>query len=445
VKPGAWIPFAARVAALTALLAGLGGCALTRPDEAPPLRPVQAFEPLPASPARVATRSLSGEARFAGLSGVEIEARTRALADVHVGSFLGQPTGAVSATARSVRIHHRSYLHRAETRGGLILVAGFTEGVAHYQELIHDLVAQGWSVYMHDHRGQGFSTRLLAAPQDADKGHIDQFDHLVADLGQFVQAVRARRAGKPGPLVALAHSMGGAVLALHLARERHDTPLAAAALVTPMFEPTIAGTGVDAAAGRWCDRYAVHLPMQLPWLSTPRVQGEPFDQARAAYEARAARGLGLENDLTHSVPRLLRRWADRALTCEAMTDATSRVHCGHVNAKVEGPTLRWVAQACSAAREARGPRAADITVPLLLLQGGQDSVVEPMAQQLFCARVAGCRGWVLPQARHGIFYEEDTLRGPALAAVLDFFDEVAPSNAITRAQPAGPAARGSLR
>lgn len=421
----AWRQRLARAGGAILAAAGLSGCAIS-PADAPPQRPVQAFEPLLVPAAEVAARGFSSETRFTGQSGVDIEARTRALADVHVGSFLGEPTGAMTATARPVRIHHRSYVHRRETRGGIVLVGGFTEGVAHYQELIHDLVAQGWSVYMHDHRGQGFSTRLLAGPEDADKGHIDQFDHLVADLGQFVQAVRERRAGKPGPLVGLAHSMGGAVLALHLARERHGTPLAAAALVTPMFEPTIAGTGIDAAAGRWCDRYAVRLPMQLPGLSAPRVQGQPFDAARAAYEAEAARGNGLQNDLTHSVPRLLRRWADRALTCEAMTDSTTRVHCGHTDAKVEGPTLRWVAQACSAAREARGPLAAQITVPVLLLQGGQDSVVEPQAQQVFCARVDSCRGRVLPQARHALFVEQDSLRSPALTAILGFFDEVAP-------------------
>lgn len=411
-------------------LAGLAAALLAGCSTPPPAPPALPFATLAVPAARVAALQLSSEARFEGLGAPQIEARTRALADVHIGSFLGQPTGAMAATARPVRIHHRSYVHRAETRGGIVLVADFTEGVAHYQELIHDLVAQGWSVYMHDHRGQGWSTRLLTAPEDADKGHLDQFDHLVADLGQFVQTVRAQRAGKPGPLVAIAHSMGGAVLALHLARERHGSPFAAAALVTPMFEPHIGSTGrgprLDRAAERWCDRYAVRLPVQLPGLSTPRVEGLPFDEARAAFEAQAARGEGAANHLTHSVPRLLRRWADRALACAAMADATTHVHCGHADAKLEGPTLRWVTQACSAAREARGPLAAQITVPLLVLQGGQDGVVEPLAQQQFCAQAPGCRGRVQPQARHGLLFESDELRGPALAAVLGFFDEVAP-------------------
>jgi lysophospholipase len=371
----------------------------------------------------------SPEARFAGASWTQIEAATMRLAERQIGSFMGQPH---AQDGTPVRIHYRTYLNRRETRGAVVLVPGFTEGLTLYQEVAHDLVRQGYSVYIHDHRGQGFSTRLLKGPDEGDKGHIDRFVHLVDDLERFMsgiaaqrEAAAARKGRKALPLFGLAHSMGGAVLSLHLARQGAATPLAAAALITPMHEPRLEGLGVtvDRLLTRWCDDGGTDLAVQLPLLSATRVRGEGFDAEEAVFMAKADRQ---DNDMSHSVPRLLRTWEYRRGRCTG-------VHCAHPDARVAGPTLRWVAQACAGSRESRGPAAAAIAVPVLLVSGGQDTVVRNDAQVAFCNQVNAdttrpprCRLLDLPESRHALLQERDDLRNAALAAALATFAAAPP-------------------
>lgn len=375
-----------------------------------------AFEPLPdPPPASAATASsappqrIVRESRTAGRSWSELEASVMRRAARTVGSFDGVP----QPDGRAVRIHYRWYEQRGPARGGVIVVPGRTEGLALYQETLLDLVRNGWSVYVHDHRGQGFSSRLL----DDDRGHVHEFDDYVRDLDRFAAAVRERRAarGDTGPLHVLAHSMGGAVVSLWLQQPGHG--IARAALVTPMHEPLTASgpePGVlERMAQAYCDRPLLAGLPPLGSLSTAYVTGGDFD-------AQAAQARFEGNDLTHSPSRWQRHQQARR---EARCDGP---HCGHDTAKVGGPTLRWFNQSCDASRRARGEGARAIAIPVLLLQGSADTIVSPLAQQAFCAEVnaggrGSCTGHVLPDARHAVLIEADRWRVPALRAILAFF------------------------
>ena len=393
---------ACTVAALAALLLGHTAAPGAASDD-------PGFDAL--EPARGAY-ALGGEADLAAYPGwSDLEAATIKQAPLTRGAFSG---------VANAKIHYRLYQHRSETRGGVVLVAGRTEGLVMYQELIRDLVANGYSVYIHDHRGQGFSQRLLAS--DPTMGYVENFDDYVQDLAHFIDGpVRAARAGRDRPLFLLAHSMGGAVSALYLEHPR-DSGIAAAALVTPMMAPwadSAPGAGlVSKAADAYCDGYAVDVA-GFGWLLGDKyADGAPFDEQYAAVRAAPP---GTPNDLTHSALRFARHW-------QARNDARCEgADCGAPNAKVGGLSYRWFNQACYASELARS-QAGQIGMPVLLLQGENDTVVKPSAQQEFCrnlnnARGSGyCVGRTVKMALHSLFIEADAYRAPALQRVLGFFD-----------------------
>jgi len=381
-------------------------CCLCLPAAA---APDDAFAPLQAG---AAAYRLGREADLAAYPGWgDLEAATARQAPPTRGAFVG---------AAGVKIHYRLYRNRSETRGGVVVVAGRTEALATYQELIRDLVANGYSVYIHDHRGQGFSQRLLS--DDTTIGYVDEFRYYVDDLAAFIAGpVRAARAADPRPLFLLAHSMGGTVAALYL-EATQASGIAAAALVTPMMEPWTAGGGhpslIDRLADAYCTRYSIDSERPGP-LAERYLDGAPFDEQYAAVRAAPP---GTRNELTHSALRFARHWQARN---DARCDGAD---CGSPHAKVGGVSVRWFNQACAAGERARGEAAAKITLPVLLLQGGSDTVVEPRAQREFCrhlnqAHGAGyCVGRTVPQALHSLFIEADAYRVPALQRVLGFFD-----------------------
>ncbi len=91
-------------------------------------------------------------------------------------------------------------------------------------------------IYVLDHRGQGFSPRLL---DDPGKAHVGDFADYVADLQAVAEAVledtKALGAAADSPLWYMSNSMGGAIGLGYFQAMGADNPFTAAALVGPMI------------------------------------------------------------------------------------------------------------------------------------------------------------------------------------------------------------------
>ena len=269
-----------------------------------------------------------------------------------------------------------------DERGALVVLSGRTEFMAKYAEFFFDLKDSGYSFYIHDHRGQGASGRMLADP---GKGYVDAFDDYTADFARFMEIVVRRRPHQR--LFIVSHSMGGAV-ALRYLGTRPAAGVSGLVLCSPMLRINTSP-----------------LPYRLARLTARAISAVglggmylfgtgPYDPADPAYGA----------DLTHSAARL-----SRTLALVAKDPANA----------LGGPTFRWLGEAFGAADDILA-RAGDYTLPILLCQGGSDSVVVARAARRFCDEAPACVYHEIPGAYHELLMESDRYRDPVMKGIRQF-------------------------
>jgi len=275
---------------------------------------------------------------------------------------------------QKVRIAWRSFVvPPAVEKGTLVISSGRTESMLIYDELIADFNAHGYSVYIHDHAGQGLSSRLI---DDPEKSYVDDFRRYVADLTQFVKTVKGR------PLYLVAHSMGGGIASLCLEDNDCGSQFKAAVLVTPMHAPKMPGWAIPGAK-----------VMRL-------VHASGYALGQGPYRATET------SDITHSSARLRR---------------VHEAYDKYPTARLGGPTHAWLVAASNAGRSAV-EHATSVKVPVLIIQAGNDTAVDNAAQGEFCKQAPHCTGFLLERSYHAVFNESDEFRAPALAKIVEFLD-----------------------
>lgn len=280
----------------------------------------------------------------------------------------------------------------------VVVLPGRREYIEKYQEIADDLTARGCSAGVVEWRAHGLSDGRRA--DDRQKHHLDDFARPVDDLEAVLDAVDAAAAGsppgagpprKPPPRVLLAHSMGGLIAALHLAR-RPDR-YAGAILCAPMFDvavrpwPRAAARIVAAAACvlGFGERYAFS-------------QGK-YDPAEAVFHP--------DNPLTGDPDRyavLQRDWAARP------------------EMRLGGVTFGWLRAAFRAMDDLRAGRPAldRATLPVLILSPTADRVVDPCAHAATARRFPNARVVDIDGAAHELLMERDVFRRQAWRVVDDF-------------------------
>ncbi|WEF11830.1 lysophospholipase L2 [Pectobacterium actinidiae] len=270
----------------------------------------------------------------------------------------------------------------------VVVFSGRIESYVKYSEVAYDLFHRGYDVLIMDHRGQGRSGRVL---QDAHRGHVVRFSDYVDDADTLCQQ-------HIGPKnytrrFALAHSMGGAILAQLLIRQPETFD--AVALCAPMFGIRLP---LPHCVAGWIVDWAERRPAMRDYYAIGTGQWRPLPYRM--------------NVLTHSRERYQR---------------SIRFYADSPDLRIGGPTYHWVREAILAGKQLLA-QANAVTTPLLLLQAGEERVVDNRSQNVFSQALAQSGNanssdvlQVIHGARHEILFETDNLRAQAFALILAHF------------------------
>jgi lysophospholipase len=258
--------------------------------------------------------------------------------------------------------------------GSVVLSPGRTEHLEKYVEVVHELIQRGFSVVVHDWRGQGLSDRLTG---DRWRGHAQGFDDFLSDFKILIDVFEDRL---PHPRMAVSHSMGGCLTLMAVARgeARFDGMI----LSAPMLGILTRGQPYFVARG-------------LAWLMTRIGRGGDYVLG-GAYDPFVG---DLETDgLTHDQARY-----DRT---RAQMLAERDLVLGNV-------TWGWLDSALRAVEWlGRGDAIAKVDIPVTVVAAGDDRLVDNRALRVVTARLPHGRYVEIPGALHEILMETDELRAP---------------------------------
>ena len=278
---------------------------------------------------------------------------------------------------------------RRHARGTVLLMTGRAEFLEKYEETVDTLLARGFQVIGFDWRNQGLSDRPLPNRQIH---HLTDFNRLTQDLDEILEGVVTPLAD--GPLIMLAHSMGGMPGTLHLLQ--HPDRYAAAVFSAPMY-----------------DFFTGPIPRRLA-----AALAEHLCQAGRAEEYALWQG---DYKSFHGVFTPFNFFTSDRRRFAVFHDAFR----SRPELRVGGVSFGWIRAALRASdylqHEAPLER---VTTPVLILSAPGDLIVRSTAHRLVAARLGNATLKSYADAKHELLMECDAIRDRIWADIDDFLADI---------------------
>jgi acylglycerol lipase len=252
------------------------------------------------------------------------------------------------------RIYYQHWRPEGEPKAVLLVVHGLPEHSGRYLNIVNHFVPRGYGVYGIDHLGHGRS--------DGTRVHVDRFSDLIEPVEIYFDMIRSWHPGRP--VFMIGHSMGGLITSVFLLD--HQDECSGAILSAPAVK-----------VSESISRFAIFTGKLLSKL-TPK-----------------AGLLALDATAISKDPMVVKAYLDDPL-----------VHTGRVTARLASEIL--------GAMQRVSTEAATLRLPMLLIQGSRDRLVDPGGAQMLYAQAASIDKTI--KVYDGLFHE--VFNEPERAVVL---------------------------
>lgn len=309
-----------------------------------------------------------------------LSTETQLSEDVYAGkieSFYEEGLEGVFVGKEAIPIYYKIFQQVASNSPAILISAGRTEAAVKYKELIFDLFRLGFSVYIHDHRGQGLSGRMT---EDPDMGYVDKFQYYIDDMKAFYDRFVATE--QHNNIYLLAHSMGGAIGITYL--EQYPEDFSAAAFSSPM------------------------LGLVTPTCGAVRILTDK-EPEYAAGQGKYKEVPFEKNEVTGS--RIRYRRIDEAFAKDP-------------EARLGGATYQWVDRSCKQF-DYMNSHIDKIETPFILFSADHEQIVDTEAHEEFIDRAKEldkeCIAYLVENAQHELFVEKDEQRIATINQIISFY------------------------
>ncbi len=177
-----------------------------------------------------------------------------------------------------VPLFAQSWLPDETVKAVIAIVHGFGEHSGRYMNVVNTLVPQGFAVFGFDHRGHGKSP--------GQRGHIMHWKEYVEDVDRFLQFIRETE--KDAPIFLLGHSMGGLIVlnyALTKPEGLHGVIASAPLLSQPGIAPVL--LAISRILSKIWPSFSIDTKLDVQTISRdPKVQqayvNDPLVHSRAS-------------------------------------------------------------------------------------------------------------------------------------------------------------------